>query len=222
MILVANCLVERAFVADFNRVLTRDLAELGQACRCFHASELAAIEDPLAYSHLILSGSEASTTETQPWDAPLAALVRTFVDAGRPVLGICYGHQFLAKTLAGPEHVRRAARSEFGWLQPRLEPNPLFRDLEAPEFMACHFDEACDLPADFHVLAASDRCAVHAFQYRDLPVWGVQFHPEYGPEEAGPIFRGACRHQPELIPGPPREPTRLDQRKLIFRNFVKA
>jgi GMP synthase (glutamine-hydrolysing) len=88
--------------------------------------------------------------------------------------------------------------------------------------MACHFDEACDLPADFHVLAASDRCAVHAFQYRDLPVWGVQFHPEYGPEEAGPIFRGACRHQPELIPGPPREPTRLDQRKLIFRNFVKA
>jgi GMP synthase-like glutamine amidotransferase len=222
MILVVNCLIEEAFVADFNRVLTRELESLGHACQCLRVTEGMAHLDQGAFTHLILSGSEASTTVAQPWDQPLERLVRGFVNAGKPVLGICYGHQFLAKILAGPGHVRRSRTPEFGWLAPRLEPSPLFQGLEAPCFMVCHFDEVFALPPEFHVLAASERCAVHAFQYRDLPIWGVQFHPEYGPEEAGPIFQAVCRKSPELIPAPPRDLTGLDQRLRIFENFVRA
>lgn len=222
MILVVNCLVEASFVADFNRVVSRDLEALGHRCRCLPVAELPMAEALEDHTHLILSGSEASTTEEQPWDRDLATLVHRFIAAGKPVLGICYGHQFLAKTLAGPGHVRRARKPEFGWLKPRLGASPLFQDLAEPEFMACHYDEAFDLPAEFRVLASSEDCAIHAFQYRDLPVWGVQFHPEYGPEEADPIFRVVCRPLKSDLPGPPEHPGRLDQRKKIFANFLKA
>jgi len=222
MILVVNCLVEAAFVADFNRVLTRDLQALGQSCRCVRALDLGGLDATEAFTHLILSGSEASTTVQQPWDADLERLVRAFVDSGRPVLGICYGHQFLAKILAGPGHVRRARTPEFGWLTPALEQNPLFHRIEAPRFMVCHYDEVVDLPAEFQVLAASAHCPVHAFQFRDLPVWGVQFHPEYGPEEAAPIFQAVCRNAPELLPAASSDLAGLDQRVRIFENFLRA
>jgi GMP synthase-like glutamine amidotransferase len=222
MILVVNCLIEEAFAADFNRVLTRDLERLGRTCRCLRSAEIGALPDDSDFTHLILSGSEASATFDQPWDGALERLVRGFVDSGRPVLGICYGHQFLAKILAGPECVRRAKTPEFGWLEPRLGKSALFHGLVAPRFMVCHYDEVFDLPAEFRVLADSEQCAVHAFQYRDLPVWGVQFHPEYGPGEAGPIFRAVCRSSPELIPSPPEDLQGLDQRFRIFENFLRA
>jgi GMP synthase-like glutamine amidotransferase len=219
MILVVNCLIEDAFVVDFNRVLARDLETLGQACQCLRATEINDFHYPAHFTHLILSGSEASTTVEQPWDQALEGLVRAFVEAGRPVLGICYGHQFLAKVLAGSGHVRRAKMPEFGWLAPSLKPNPLFHGLETPLFMVCHYDEVFDLPTGFRVLASTEHCAVQAFQYLDLPVWGVQFHPEYGPAEAEPIFRVIC---PKLLPALPENLARLDQRLRLFENFVQA
>ena len=54
--------------------------------------------------------------------------------------------------------------------------------------MVSHHDEVCGLPPDFKVIASTSYCEVHAFQYRDLPVWGTQFHPEYRLKEANEIF----------------------------------
>jgi GMP synthase (glutamine-hydrolysing) len=144
------------------------------------------------------------------------------VAEGKPVLGICYGHQFLAKVLAGPGHVRRAATPEFGFLDLRLGSNPLFQGLSESLVMASHFDEVCDLPREFRILAASPDCAVHAFQYRDLPVWGVQFHPEYGAEEGDRIWREVFSATPERIPPAPADPDRMDANYLIFKNFTSA
>ena len=220
MILVVNCFNEEAFAVDFDRVVSGHFA--GHACRFVRAAQLERLGDPGRFSHLVLSGSVASATEAQPWDPALAALVRQFIDAGRPVLGICYGHQFLAKVLAGPAHVRRAARPEFGFLELRLAPNPLFRDLPEALVMVSHFDEACNLPAEFTILAASPDCAAHAFQYRDLPVWGVQFHPEYGPEEGDRIWQEVFCCTPGRIPAQPERPERMERNRLIFRNFAEA
>jgi GMP synthase (glutamine-hydrolysing) len=224
MILVVNCFNEESFAADFDRVVCAPLEAAGHPCRPLRAAGLEGLGDPARFSHLIISGSVASATETQPWDPALAALVRHFVDAARPVLGICYGHQFLAKVLAGPEHVRRAARAEFGFLPLRLAANPLFAGMDPAGtlVMASHFDEACDLPPEFSILAASPDCAVHAFQYRGLPVWGVQFHPEYGAEEGQRIWQEVFCSTPGRIPPAPDRPERMDQNRLIFRNFASV
>jgi len=218
-----NCFNEDTFADDFDRVVTGHLERDGFPClRQRMAGPRGDLELPAldSFSHLVISGSVASATEDQPWDAPLAALVRQCVDQGKPVLGICYGHQFLAKVLAGPDHVRRATAPEFGFLDLELAPSPLFAGLREPLLMASHFDEAFDLPGEFKVLASSPACAVHAFQYRDLPVWGVQFHPEYGAEEGDRIWREVFCCTPGMIPEPPADPARMNQNCLIFKNFA--
>jgi GMP synthase (glutamine-hydrolysing) len=220
MILVINCLIEEALVDDFSQALDRELGALSQQHLCVRASELAALDED-AFSHLIVSGSEASTTSSQPWEDSLELVVNSFVASGRPVLGICYGHQFLAKVLAGPDHVRRAETPEFGWVTPALDSSPLFEGLHAPTFMVCHFDEVHHLPEQFRVLGASPDCAVQAFQYKDLPVYGVQFHPEYGLAEAQKCFQAVARHGTYNIAPPPEDRTVLNQRKRVFENFVK-
>jgi len=219
MILVINCLIEEALVDDFSQALDRELGALNQQHHCVRASELATL-DVDVFSHLIVSGSEASTTCRQPWEDSLERVVRCFFASGRPVLGICYGHQFLAKVLAGPDHVRRAATPEFGWVAPTLNTSPLFEGLQAPTFMVCHFDEVHHLPVQFRILGSSPDCAVQAFQYKDLPVYGVQFHPEYGLAEAQKCFQAVARHGTCNITPPPADLTVLEQRKRVFENFV--
>ena len=88
--------------------------------------------------------------------------------------------------------------------------------------MVSHYDEAFDLPAEFQVLAASPDCSVHAFQYRGLPVWGVQFHPEYGAAQGERIWKEVFCCTPGRIPEPLAEPARLDQNRLIFKNFAEC
>ena len=222
MILVVNCFYEEAFAVDFDRAVAGHFAAAGSASHHIRAAAITGLANPARFTHLVISGSVASATEEQPWDQALAGLVRSFVAAGRPVLGICYGHQFLAKVLAGPAHVRRAAEPEFGFVPLRLAPNPLFHGLGETLAMVSHFDEACALPPEFKILASSPGCAVQAFQYRDLPVWGVQFHPEYGVAEGAFIWKEVFCCTPERIPPAPEDPARMERNRLIFSNFANA
>jgi GMP synthase (glutamine-hydrolysing) len=222
MILVVNCFNEDAFAVDFDRLVAGHFAAAGHPSHSIRAAAIDGLGELARFTHLVISGSVASATEEQPWDQPLAGLVRGFMDAGKPVLGICYGHQFLAKVLAGPAHVRRAAEPEFGFVPLQLAPNPLFHGLGETLAMVSHFDEACALPPEFKILASSPGCAVQAFQYRDLPVWGVQFHPEYGVAEGEFIWKEVFCCTPHLIPAAPEDPARMEQNRLIFRNFANA
>jgi GMP synthase-like glutamine amidotransferase len=144
------------------------------------AARAGRLPEPAAFTHLILTGSEASILEREPWVDAEAALVRAAVGAGRSVLGSCWGHQLIAFALAGEGRVRRAGRPEIGWIAVRLERSS---ELLGPAgttayTFSSHFDEVCDLPAEFEVLASSDDCAVQAFRVGDKPVWGLQCHPE--------------------------------------------
>jgi GMP synthase-like glutamine amidotransferase len=138
------------------------------------------LPDPAGFSHLILTGSEASILEREPWADDEAVLVREAVDAGKTVLGSCWGHQLIAFALAGEKHVRRAAKPEIGWISIRLDaPSRLLGPAGTSAFtFSSHFDEVFDLPPEFEVLASSDGCAVQAFHLRGRSVWGLQCHPE--------------------------------------------
>jgi GMP synthase-like glutamine amidotransferase len=225
--LVVNAMLDPALADDFDRCLDRICRAAGVTPMLRRVHDLRSNEDPGPYTHLILSGSEASAMEDRPWTGPLEAVTRRTVDAGKPVLGICYGHQFLVRVLLGRAHVRRASVPEFGWIRPRVGPagqrDPLLAGTDGQPVMVSHFDEVFDLTPDFCVLAHSPDCAVHAFRYRALPVWGVQFHPEYGPAEAEAIFRALVAEFPDLA-GCIREerdssaPFTPNDR--IFRNFL--
>jgi GMP synthase (glutamine-hydrolysing) len=133
------------------------------------------------HTHLMLSGSTDSILKDTPPLEPAMRLVRDAVERGRPVLGICYGHQLVAKALLGDAHIRRAEPPEIGWFEIRPEPAfaSLYEGLPNPfRSFVGHFDEVCDLPAGWQVTARSRDCEVHGVLNEELRVMGFQFHPE--------------------------------------------
>jgi len=132
------------------------------------------------FTHLVLTGSEASILEPDAWVEEEAGLVREAAGRGLAVLGSCWGHQLLVQALAGPGHVGRASCPEIGWMPIRLLRTSalLGKKGEEPWTFSVHFDEVRDLPAEFDILASSERCAVQAMRLRGRPIWGLQCHPE--------------------------------------------
>ena len=150
----------------------------------FRASESQFPSLSKEYTHLILTGSEASIVEREKWVYEEVEFVREAVDKGISVLGSCYGHQLLALALAGFDHVRRSPSPEVGWISIQIKEDDelLGRKGEAFSFTS-HFDEVIHLGSDFHVLASSTYCPIQAFQFKSRPVWGIQIHPEINIEE---------------------------------------
>jgi GMP synthase-like glutamine amidotransferase len=141
------------------------------------------LPDPDAFSHFILTGSEASILEPAPWVEDETLFVRTLFEAGKSILGSCYGHQLLARALAGPAHVGRCREAEVGWIPVLILPGASFlgRAGETAHAFSFHFDDVRDLPADrFEVLLENDVCPIQGFSVRGRNVRGYQIHPEIG------------------------------------------
>jgi len=146
----------------------------------FHAPSGELPDLDSGYTHLILTGSEASIVERESWVDREAALVRKAEAGGLAMLGSCWGHQLLALALSGPRHVRRSKVPEMGWLpiDILMRDSPFLGQAERFYAYTVHFDEVVGLGPEFRILAATQRCPVHAFQLEDRPIWGVQSHPE--------------------------------------------
>jgi GMP synthase-like glutamine amidotransferase len=132
-----------------------------------------------AFSHVILTGSEASILEREPWVEREAGWILEAHAAGRILLGSCYGHQLLAFVLAGPAHVVRCREPEIGWIPVERTMDSRILGSKGPAFtFSVHFDEVRDLPEPFVVLASSEICPIQAFGVTGRSVWGLQIHPE--------------------------------------------
>jgi len=149
---------------------------------------------------LVLSGGPCSVYDT---DAPPAD--PEILNLGVPVLGICYGLQFIAHHLGG--RVRSAAKREYGHAEVELidTANPLFADLPASMHVwMSHGDEALDLPPGFH-LTAKTANAVAGMANPERRIWAVQFHPEVhhtplGTQVLRNFLFNICGVQPDWTP----------------------
>jgi GMP synthase-like glutamine amidotransferase len=163
------------------------------------------------FTHILLTGSEASILERPPWAEAEVALVRDALARGLPILGSCYGHQLLALAIGGPRYVRRCGEPEIGWLPIQVLGNdPLLGPARTAHVFTLHFDEVVDPDGLLTVLAETPVCPIHAFRYGARPVWGVQSHPEIGPDDGrellgaelergyagGPLIERALRSEP--------------------------
>jgi GMP synthase (glutamine-hydrolysing) len=122
---------------------------------------------------LILSGGPASVYEPA---AP--SLDPDVLEVGLPVLGICYGQQFMTRALAG--EVRATGLREYGRTELFVdEPGVLLADLPAIDTVwMSHGDTVVRAPDGFRVTAHTDSTPVAAMEDRERGLFGVQFHPE--------------------------------------------
>jgi len=145
---------------------------------------------PEDFTHLILTGSEASILEREGWAEEEAAFVREAFGCGLSILGSCYGHQLLALALAGGAHIGKCSAPEVVWLPiDVIRKNPLLGSPRKIYAFSHHFDEVRDLRAPFRILARSQACAVQAFSLPGRNVWGIQMHPEIDIAEARIFMR---------------------------------
>ena len=148
---------------------------------------------------IILSGGPSSVYDK---DAP-AADPRVF-ELGVPVLGICYGLQFMTHTLGGK--VRAAKHREYGHAHVDcIASSELFRDLPTQlEVWMSHGDEALELPPGFTLIAKSPT-AVAAIEDASRRLFAVQFHPEVkhtrlGTEILRNFVLNICKAKPTWTP----------------------
>jgi GMP synthase (glutamine-hydrolysing) len=135
----------------------------------------ASLEEIKSYhpAGIILSGGPSSVYDP---DAPPAD--EQVLHLGLPVLGICYGLQFMVYKLGGK--VRAADKREYGHAEVELlsSDSQLFKSLQSPVAVwMSHGDEALELPAGFELVAKTSN-AVAAIQYPAKKWYAVQFHPE--------------------------------------------
>jgi GMP synthase (glutamine-hydrolysing) len=138
------------------------------------------LPSPAPFHGVVVTGSPRSVTRPEPW---MDAAADWLLDAARrvPVLGVCFGHQLLARALGGV--VERNPRGrEAGTGQVCLtregRTDPLFAGLpERFEVQQTHADHVTVLPAAARLLATGELSPVQAFGAGAL-LRCVQFHPE--------------------------------------------
>ena len=136
---------------------------------------------------IIVTGSPLSVMDEAPWMLQLGADLLQAGSRGTPVLGVCFGHQLLARAASGRVVLNPRGR-EIGTVEVRLTDaglrDPLFAswaDSAVVEVQATHMDAVDPLPASATLLASNENCAAQAFRLSET-VAGVQFHPELWPE----------------------------------------
>lgn len=143
--------------------------------------EVPAPADLRDLSGLVVMGGPMGVRDLE-WDPRLQhvdRLVRTTLDAGRPVLGVCLGSQLLAAALGAI--VRSGARKEIGWhpvtLADAAQADHLFRGIDRT-FNAFHWHgDVFDLPSGAVALASSLASACQAFRW-GTHTYGLLFHLE--------------------------------------------
>jgi len=164
---------------DFEHWISRGLGRRVQVCSVYEGEDLPA---PHETGGAVVTGSAAMVSDQEAWADRTTEWLRTAVDAGVPVLGICYGHQLLAHALGGRVGPNPRGR-EIGTIRVTLTKgaatDPLFAGLPTRiDVHATHLESVLELSPGAELLATSPLDPHHAFRVPNRPVWGVQFHPE--------------------------------------------
>ena len=173
--------MQKIIILDFGsqttQLIGRRVRELDTFCEILPYNKFPK-DDPTVIG-VILSGSPYSVHDPEAFKVDLSQFV------GRiPVLGICYGAQFISHTLGG--RVEKADSREYG--RANLETvdtsNPLFRGFEQrSQVWMSHGDTITAIPDGFQVIGSTKDVQNAAFycpagSQDSTGVWAVQFHPE--------------------------------------------
>jgi len=144
------------------------------------------LPSPAGFDGVIMTGSPKSVVDPEPWMDEAAAYLLEAART-RPVLGVCFGHQLLARAL-GARVERNPRGREAGTVPVRLteegERDPLFAGLASPLLVQqTHEDHVAALPAGATLLAENEMTPVQAFAWGES-VRCVQFHPEFDAERS--------------------------------------
>ena len=169
-------IMEKILILDFGsqytQLIARRVRELNVYCEIHPFNHLPAID--ASVRGVILSGSPFSVRDAEAPRIDLSAI------KGRlPLLGVCYGAQFLASAFGG--EVQPAPSREYGraMLTVGDASDALMRGLPArTQVWMSHGDTITRVPDNYELIASTEDVRVAAFHVGGEQTWGIQFHPE--------------------------------------------
>ncbi len=158
---------------------------LGPISNCFQFSRLTIEENYLPpllsdVDGLLFTGSPAGVYEDHRWIKPLETLIRDAAAAGKPQVGICFGHQIMTQAFGG-----KVEKSHKGWgIGLHAYDMISTREWMVPQQarVACavsHQDQVTSIPPGAKLLAGSGFCPSSMIEYAQGPAISFQMHPEF-------------------------------------------
>lgn len=160
------------FGSQYTQLIARRVRELNVYCEIHPYNHLPALDDSVR--GVIMSGSPFSVR-----DAAAPRIDLTPVKGRLPLLGVCYGAQYLAHFYGG--EVSPAPSREYGraMLTVKRADDPLMQGLPSPtQVWMSHGDTITRVPAGYEVIASTDDVEMAAYRIAGEQTWGIQFHPE--------------------------------------------
>ena len=160
------------FGSQTTQLIGRRVRELNTYCEIIPYNKFPH-DDPSVIG-VILSGSPFSVYDDKSFKADLSKIRKHL-----PVLGICYGAQFMAWSDGGkvePAGTREYGRAHLEYID---QSEPIFKDIEpGTQVWMSHGDTITEIPEGFRRIASTDKVKIAAYRIEGEQTWGVQFHPE--------------------------------------------
>ena len=168
--------MQKIIILDFGsqttQLIGRRIREMDTFCEILPYNKFPK-DDPDVIG-VILSGSPFSVYDDEAFKINLDDIRGHY-----PILGICYGAQFMSHTLGGkvePAGSREYGRAKLTFID---KENPLFKGFDdASQVWMSHGDTITALPDGFKRIASTEKVNFAAYQAEGEKLWGVQFHPE--------------------------------------------
>ena len=160
------------FGSQYTQLIARRVRELNVYCEIHPFNKIPALD--ASVRGVILSGSPFSVRDEHAPNPDLTA-----IKGKLPLLGVCYGAQFLASAFGG--EVQPAPSREYGraMLSVGDVDDPLMQGLpRTTQVWMSHGDTITSVPANYKIVASTEDVRVAAFRIEDEQTWGIQFHPE--------------------------------------------
>ena len=163
----------RIAIIDFKSSFSKDVGNMFEKLNVEHRffDHDAKLKDIKDYDGLVFTGS--SDTVYEGGKLPEMEVF----ECGKPILGICYGHQLIHYLLSG--EVRRSDTPEKGIVEIETKDSLLFKDLPAIQKVEMHHDDEVVKMAPGFICTASEKdCLISASENVEKKMYSVQFHPE--------------------------------------------
>lgn len=160
------------FGSQYTQLIARRIRELSVYCEIHPFNKIPALDSSIR--GVILSGSPFSVRDK---NAPMPDL--SAIKGKLPLLGVCYGAQYLASAYGGD--VEPAPSREYGraMLTVSDPSDALMHKLpHTTQVWMSHGDTITSVPATYKIIASTEDVRMAAFRIEGEQTWGIQFHPE--------------------------------------------
>ncbi len=140
----------------------------------------------------LITGSRFSVNDTDPWIGKLIALIREIKASGRPMVGICFGHQAIAKALGGA-----VGKNPGGWIAGASEYRTTGGEADRT-LLAWHNEQVLTPPGEAEIISGSPACPYAVLRYGEAALT-FQAHPEFTADFIRGLVATRGQHLPDAV-----------------------